>query len=161
VLVMDAEEGLLGDTTSFAGVATHRPPVALTYRCPGEEQIVVEIADPAAQREPPRFVTVSEAFHPWWRAIVDDRPAPVLRAHLVFMGVPVAAGARRIELRFEPPRLVRAADAVSQLSWLAFATGVLAVTVTGARARLAKARAAGHKTPERSAPETPADRRIA
>lgn len=143
-LLMDAEEGLLGETT-FADVETGRPPVALIYRRPDPGVIVVEIP-PGERRESPRFVTISEAFHPWWLAEVDERPAPVLRAHLTFMAVPVPSGARRVELRFEPPLVVRGADAVSRLSWLAFATGALVLAITRHRTRLAKARASGHKT---------------
>ncbi len=159
VLVMDAEDGLLGETASFAAVASGRQPTALTYLRPDPERIVVEVG-PGGQ-EQPRFVTVSEAFHPWWRGAVDGRPAPVRRAHLTFMGIAVPPGARRMELRFEPPLLVRAADAVSRFSWLAVAAGALVMAMPRYRARLAKARAAGQKTREPSEPEAPADRRIA
>lgn len=146
VLVMDAEEGLVGETTSLAGVATARAPVTLTYLRPDPEVIVIEIP-PGDRGNPPRFVTVSEAFHPWWRAAVDGRPAPVLRAHLTFMGLPVPPGARRIALRFEPPLFVRGADAVSRLSWMTFSAGALVLVLKRRRAaRLAKARASGHKT---------------
>jgi hypothetical protein len=73
----------------------------------------------------------------------------VLRAHLALMGIAVPPGARRLELRFEPPLLVRVADAVSWLSWLALAAGAMVVVIPRRRARLANARAAGHKTRER------------
>ena len=128
-LMMDAEEGLLGETTSFATVEPAAPPVALRYLRPDAEVIVVEIP-PEAERASPRFVTVSEAFHPWWRARVDGRPAPVLRAHLTFMGVPVQPAARRVELHFEPPLIVRSADALSRLSWLALAACGLVSAMT-------------------------------
>jgi uncharacterized membrane protein YfhO len=71
------------------------------------------------------LVTVSEAFHPWWVARVDGQRAPVLRAQMAFMGIQAPPGARRIELRFEPPPHVRAADVLSTGSWLTLTIGGL------------------------------------
>jgi hypothetical protein len=42
---------------------------------------------------------------PFWTAAVDGRPAPVVPANMIHMTVPVPAGARRVELRYERPLL--------------------------------------------------------
>jgi hypothetical protein len=44
---------------------------------------------------------VSENFYPGWEATVDGRPAEVARADYVIMGVPLPAGARQVQLRFQ------------------------------------------------------------
>jgi hypothetical protein len=83
----------------------------------------------------PGTVFVSEGYHPWWRASVDGAPAPVLRAQAVFMAVPVPAGAREVDLRFTPPLLVRAADALTRLAWLAAPVVALLLAAQRLRAR--------------------------
>ena len=65
----------------------------------------------------PEIAAVSEAHHPWWTATVDGQAAPVLRAQHAFTAVPVGPGHHVVELRFAPPFVVRAADAVSIVAW--------------------------------------------
>ena len=48
------------------------------------------------------LLVLTDAWHPGWRARVDGVAAPVLRVNAHFRGVPVPAGARRVEMRFEP-----------------------------------------------------------
>ena len=43
---------------------------------------------------------VSENYYPGWAATIDGKPAAVHRADLSLMGVPLPAGARKIELTF-------------------------------------------------------------
>ena len=47
-----------------------------------------------------------DAFDPGWRAAVDGRPAPILRANVVFQAVPVPAGAHRVELVYRPRSVI-------------------------------------------------------
>jgi hypothetical protein len=49
------------------------------------------------------FAVLVEAWDDGWRAWVDGRRAPVLRANVLFRAVPVAAGRHRIELAYRPP----------------------------------------------------------
>jgi hypothetical protein len=49
------------------------------------------------------WLVVSENHLPGWRARVDGRDAPVLRGDWTFLAVPLAAGARRVELWYRPP----------------------------------------------------------
>ncbi|MCW5850844.1 MAG: YfhO family protein [Anaerolineae bacterium] len=66
------------------------------------------------------LLALSEVWYPGWQATVDGSPAPALRAHLTLMAVPVSAGPRHVELRFDPP-LVKIGLAVS--------SGMLLVTL--------------------------------
>jgi uncharacterized membrane protein YfhO len=45
-------------------------------------------------------------FNPGWRAFQDGRPAPVLRADIGLLALPVTAGEHRIELRYRNPWLL-------------------------------------------------------
>ena len=69
------------------------------------------------------MIFVSEGYHPWWRATVDGASAPVLRAQLALLAVPVGPGAHRIGLELERPAVVLAADRVTALSWIALVLG--------------------------------------
>ena len=63
----------------------------------------------------PRLLVVGDNFHPHWRALVDGRPAPLLRADYVWKAVPVAAGEHLVELLYRSPPVARA-RAVSAVS---------------------------------------------
>ena len=76
---------------------------------------------------------VSEAYHPWWRAEVDGEPAQVLRAQMTFMAVPVGPGAHVIDLRFERPGVVAAADRLTTAAWLTLAVALPAAAVVRRR----------------------------
>src|SRR6185436_9789944 len=43
---------------------------------------------------------VSENFYPGWKASVDGKEATIGRADVSLIGVPLSAGARRVELQF-------------------------------------------------------------
>jgi hypothetical protein len=90
-----------------------RGKLAVTYRRPAPERI--ELAIDAGRA--PALVFVSEGYHPWWNAQVDGEPAPVWRAALAHLAVPVAAGRHEVELRLERPALVLAADTTTLVAW--------------------------------------------
>jgi len=48
------------------------------------------------------FMVVGDRFDAGWRAWVDGREAPVLRANAVLRAVPVPAGEHTVEMRYEP-----------------------------------------------------------
>jgi hypothetical protein len=56
----------------------------------------------AAELNRDGYVVLVEAYEPGWRATLDGRPAPVLRANVLFRAVAVPAGAHRLELRYRP-----------------------------------------------------------
>jgi hypothetical protein len=91
----------------------------------------VEIRDERADRlaasvttDAPGLLVVTEGFDAGWSASVDGRPAPVLRANVVFRGVAVPAGTHDVRLSYRPPGLPGGL-AVTALS-LAGAIGLLA-----------------------------------
>ena len=56
----------------------------------------------------PRLLVIGDNFHPHWRALVDGRPAPLLRANYVWKAVPVPAGEHVVELLYHSPPVARA-----------------------------------------------------
>jgi len=94
-------------------------PLAATYRRPQPERVVVEL-DAGSE---PAMVFVSEGYHPWWRATVDGERAPVLRAALAHIAVPVGPGRHTVLLHLERPALVAAADRLTAAAWLGLLLG--------------------------------------
>jgi uncharacterized membrane protein YfhO len=50
----------------------------------------------------PQLLVVARSWLPGWRALVDGRPAAVLRANLAGLGVAVPPGGHRVELVYSP-----------------------------------------------------------
>jgi hypothetical protein len=48
------------------------------------------------------FLLLADAWHPWWRAEVDGRPARVHKADVLFRAVAVAPGVHRVRFVFAP-----------------------------------------------------------
>jgi len=68
-------------------------------------------------------LVVSQAWSPGWKARVDGRQAPVVRVDGLVQGVPVPAGARRVELFYRAPGL-RLGSAVSLATLAALLVGI-------------------------------------
>jgi hypothetical protein len=68
-----------------------------SYERPRPERIRVSIDTPADA-----LLVVRESHHRDWRTRVDDRPRQIVRSNVLFMGVPVHAGERSVELEFAP-----------------------------------------------------------
>lgn len=51
----------------------------------------------------PRYLVITEVWHPGWRATLDDVPVPLHQTDLAVMGLWSPPGEHRVELRFEPP----------------------------------------------------------
>jgi len=66
------------------------------------------------------LVVLVDAWDPGWTALVDEQPAPVLRANVAFRAIPVPAGTHRISMRYLPSGLLAGA-ALSTLSALGLA----------------------------------------
>jgi hypothetical protein len=95
-------------------------PIGVEFRRPEPERVELELDAGAA----PALVFVSDGYHPWWRAEVDSRPAPVLRAAIAHMAVPVGPGRHAIELRLVRPAVVAAAVGITAAAWIALVLGV-------------------------------------
>jgi hypothetical protein len=66
---------------------------------PGDVEIALDGSVPTGAA-----LVVSENFYPGWRAEVDGQPVTVERANFVLAGIPLPAGAQRVQLRFENDR---------------------------------------------------------
>ncbi|HKA14275.1 MAG TPA: hypothetical protein VKH41_04595 [Myxococcota bacterium] len=99
--------------------APAEPLIAVDYQRPEPERIQLWLDAGTA----PALVFVSEGYHPWWRAQVDDRPAPVMRASVAHMAVPVGPGRHAVELRLVRPAAVAASDWITSTAWLALVVG--------------------------------------
>jgi hypothetical protein len=72
--------------------------VEITSEVPGEVHLRVE--QPAAQ-----YLSIAQAFYPGWRATIDGREAPLVRANGVFTALDVPAGIHEIMLEYRPRSL--------------------------------------------------------
>jgi Bacterial membrane protein YfhO len=73
-------------------------PVAVTRYDAGAISLTLGMPAPAGSA-----LVVSENFYPGWIATVDGKPATAARAMYSLIGVPLPAGARKVELRFTSP----------------------------------------------------------
>jgi hypothetical protein len=69
-------------------------------------------------------LVLSETFWPGWRATVDGRPAPVVRADYALVGVPVPAGRHEVVLAYRPLPVI-AGSVIGLTVVLALAVAVL------------------------------------
>jgi uncharacterized membrane protein YfhO len=76
--------------------------VHVTY--PSPREILVDLDAPAPQGS---ALVVSENWYPGWHALIDGRAATVARADYTLIGVPLPAGARRVQLFFDDPVYAR------------------------------------------------------
>jgi hypothetical protein len=84
---------------------------------PEDIRIEVDAADPS-------IVLVRTAYDPGWSATVDGRPAEVLPADGLLMGIPVKTGPHQIRLTYRDPDVTRGLQA-GALVWLGLAVGYL------------------------------------
>jgi uncharacterized membrane protein YfhO len=69
------------------------------------------------QSEDPGYLVIGDVWYPGWRALVDGRSTPVLRADYLFKALAIPAGTHEIVLSYRPwTSLVGAI--VSGLAWL-------------------------------------------
>jgi hypothetical protein len=108
-----------------------RSRIEVQYTRPAPEHITLELDAGGGDA----LAFVSESYHPWWRARVDDEPAPLIRAMSTFMAVKVGPGEHRVDLAFRRPAPVWAADWLSRASWVATLAGLLACTAASGFAR--------------------------
>jgi hypothetical protein len=96
LLLLPADSPVGRDTLSADQV---RPaidiPVTVREERPGRLQF--DFPSPTSDSA---YLVVAENWYPKWRATVDGRPAPVVRAQGSLMAVPVPAGARSVSLEF-------------------------------------------------------------
>jgi len=70
------------------------------------------------------YVVLVDGYDPGWRARVDGRPAPLLRANVAFRAVAVPAGRHAVEMAYRPPAAL-AGLLVSGITAMALAVALL------------------------------------
>ena len=135
--VTEIDAGWGGDQAgALLRMQTAGEPLDVRYERAAPGDIVLTLGAGTA----PALVLLSESYHPWWRATVDGRSRPVLRAQVAFMAVKLDAGERVVRLRFRPPIVLRAADVITRTGWIALGILVIAGGVI-VRRRSSRARA--------------------
>ena len=110
------------------------PPMPNPALAPGSARILtlkpdaIEVETEAARDG---YLVVTEGFAPGWRATVDGRPAPIVRANGLFRAVRVAAGRHRVTMRYRPPSIPIGVG----LSLVGVLVAVASWTAAGARSR--------------------------
>ena len=91
VLVLENDAGVVSSCTSEA----NSPRIETLLET--SSQLVASV-----QTERPGWLMVSDVWYPGWRADVDDRATPVLRADYLFRAVAVPAGEHRVTFSYQP-----------------------------------------------------------
>ena len=60
--------------------------------------LVIQVDAPAEG-----YLVISDTWYPGWKAWVDGRETPVLKANYLFRAVQVGAGMQRVTLKYQPP----------------------------------------------------------
>ncbi len=84
----------------------------------GRNRVVLNV-----QTDRPGVVVLHDLFYPGWTARVNDVPAPVLKANMLFRGVEVPAGRHEVVFAFEPLTVANLTAAASGLFTPAHARG--------------------------------------
>lgn len=85
-----------GPPSDFEAAAGDQPgTVSVTRLSPNRIEILVE-------RGMDDLLVVSEAYHPGWRATIDDEPTTAVRTNHALLGAYIPPGRHRIEFRFQP-----------------------------------------------------------
>ncbi len=104
--------------------------VNLPPECRGEVAILDEIPTRitlAVKMETPGLVVLADLWDQGWRAYLEGKPVPILRANHALRGVVVPAGAATLEFRYEPRSLawgLRLAAAATAMLLLGTAVSV-------------------------------------
>ena len=107
------------------------PPVAAAEGFRGEVRIARESASRVlldAELTGDGYVVLVDSYDPGWRAYVDGRRVPLLRANVAFRGVAVPAGRHVVEMVYRPPAAL-AGLVVSGITAMALAVALLSPRV--------------------------------
>jgi hypothetical protein len=86
LLQQPAARGTSGGGTGTATIARY-----------ANTEVIVEVDAPAGG-----FLVLNDVWHPWWRAEIDEKPAPILKANVLFRAVALEPGRHRVRFTFRP-----------------------------------------------------------
>jgi hypothetical protein len=116
-------EAVLMATDPLGAGGPRQPFTPAAYESTDPDRVEVRVATAA-----PGLLVVADTWMPGWTAVVDGRPAPVLRGNRAQRVIPLpAAGPHHIVLSYRPPGLTAglAITAAAGLAWLATAVVIL------------------------------------
>ncbi len=117
-------------STSSAGEIVNGEAYAdVTYRRTNSMRLEVHAKAPA-------WIVISETAWKGWKARVDTRPVPVVRANIAFLAVQVPAGRHRLDLIYRPRSWV-IGGIVSLVALLGIAPDMLTHRIRGRSAVIA------------------------
>jgi hypothetical protein len=90
-----SREAIVAEGEALAGQGDFAAEARLTT--PGPDRVRVD-----AEASGRGLLVLADAYDPGWRASVDGRPAPVLRANIAFRGVALPAGRHTVEMVYRP-----------------------------------------------------------
>ncbi len=95
VLLESAPEMEIPEKTVQKNTQTPNAQVSIDEYHNGKIEISVDSSQPG-------FLVLNDSYHPWWYASVDDAPAEVMKANVIFRAVKVPAGKHTVIFEFRP-----------------------------------------------------------
>ena len=80
-------------------MSERRRPGSAAIRSYGKTRVVIDVDSPDGG-----WVVLNDVWQAWWRATVDGRERPVLRANVLFRAVEVPPGRHTVDFAFRPLR---------------------------------------------------------
>lgn len=94
---LDPRKTVLLETVASGGA--ERAPGSVRIAAWGINRVDLDVDSPDGG-----WAILNDVWHPWWFAEVDGKPAPLLRANVLFRAVEVPAGKHRVVMTFRPLR---------------------------------------------------------
>jgi hypothetical protein len=96
----------IGQLSKFAVVEAADAPDLSTLAPAGRVRVVRQEPDEIEldlEHTGASFLVIANTWSPYWRATVDGQPRKLVRTNHAQQGLRIAAGDRRVSLRYEPP----------------------------------------------------------